>query len=96
MNSDLLNPFELNSTEKIWQCPACEAWQLHCERAVALQWVRMRLGNPTDNVLTREPLMDQGPFAEMIEACLSEHVAKECPHPRLILEMLEHGKGLGL
>jgi len=59
-------------SERILQCPGCEAWQLHV---------------PLEVSLAEKPWE----LEEVIEAMLRKHVARQCPHPRLVLEMFKAG-----
>lgn len=77
MSVDLVSPFGMPVGEKVLQCPACEAWQLHYDLGVVFQWAPME-------------------FEEVIESILREHVALECPHPRVIHELLKGGGKLAL
>lgn len=93
---DLMDPFAIPATGKILVCPGCERWQLDYTFEVAIQWAKVSVRTPAS---MREGLIsnvDLTAFDDMVEAILREHVAQECPHPRLILEMLKGGGKLAL
>lgn len=93
--TDLMNPFALQPTERVLVCPGCERWQLHYDLDVALQWARYSMSS-TGTIANPGLDFDLSDFDEVVEAILREHVAHECPHPRLILELLKGGGKLTL
>ena len=85
----------LASGEMVKACPACgETWVV--EARVAAQWVGVkweRDESALSRVLGHLPAADFAPFYDMLEAVFRAHVAQDCPHPRLILEMLKEATG---
>lgn len=95
--TDLINPFGLALDEKVLTCPACERWQLHYTAEVAMQWAIHVAGpKPAGGALAWPTSIDMSRFDAMIESILREHVAQECPHPRMIHELLKGGGRLAI
>lgn len=93
--TDLANPL---SNVRVLQCPGCESWQLDYSTEVMAQWAAVTMPSgkhPLDKLLGM-PTVSLKAFDEVIEAILREHVGHECPHPRLILELLKGGGELTL
>lgn len=59
--------------ETVYSCPACWSWQLHVDYAARV----------ADGTFTS---MKQA--EEITEKIVRDHVAYECPHPRLIQVLL--------
>lgn len=74
--------------ENVLSCPGCDSWQLHYTNAVSMQWITQKwvLNGRTG---MQEPVVDTSEWEDLVESILREHVGHECPHPRMILELLK-------
>jgi hypothetical protein len=69
--------------EHLMRCPGCKSWQLH------YRWIDLQdLIRWTVPSSVTEPLdASLEPARECVEVILRDHVAHECPAPRLVMQL---------
>lgn len=75
-------------SEHIMLCPGCKTWQLHYTWMALSDLIRFSVPSAASLPLG----YDLTEATDLIEGMLGDHVARECTHPRRVMELWKSAK----